>query len=210
MIRVFMADDHPIVRAGLRALLSLAPDITLVGEVGDGRKVLLAMEEPDWAVDVLLLDLSLPRVGGLEVLRRVRARHPDLAVLVLSMYDEEQYADRLLAQGAAGYVSKDRSEEELIAAVRAVARGRVYVSRSVALARLDHPGPPSAPHERLTPREHQVFTLLFDGRTVTDIAAELDLSVSTVSTHVGNIKGKLAVSSVAEIVSYAHRMGLTE
>src|SRR5689334_2632769 len=130
MIRVYVADDHTIMRQGLRKLLREAPDMEVVGESGDGRHVLLAMEQV--ACDVLLLDLSLPRVNGIEVLRRLRETRPALRIVVLSMYAEEQYALRLLREGAAGYVSKDRPSEELFAAIRRAAAGRTYVGPRVA------------------------------------------------------------------------------
>ncbi len=204
MIRVFLADDHPIVRTGLRALLSMADDIEVVGEAVDGRKVLLAAERADWAVDVLVLDISLPQVNGIEVLRRLATLRPALPVLMLSMYAEDQYARRLIDLGAAGYVSKDRSEDELIAAIRTVARGGLYVSRQAARGG----GAPQT--SGLTPRQHQIFTLLVEGQSVTDIAAQLDLTRSTVSTHVGHIKRAFGVRTIGEIVAYAHRMQLTE
>ncbi|MCA9537387.1 MAG: response regulator transcription factor [Myxococcales bacterium] len=206
MIRVFLADDHPIVRTGLKALLSLADDIEVVGEAIDGRKVLLAADSPDWAVDVLVLDISLPQVNGIEVLRRLQETRPEMPVLMLSMYAEDQYARRLVDLGAAGYVSKDRSEDELIAAIRVVAGGGLYISRRAARGA----SAVGEPARDLTPRQHQIFTLLVEGLAVTDIAAQLNLSVSTVSTHVGQIKRALGARTVQEIVSYAHRMDLIE
>lgn len=200
MIRVFLADDHPIVRTGLRALLSTADDITVVGEAVDGRQVLLAAEGDGWDVDVLVLDISLPKVSGIEVLRRLRVMRPGLPVLMLSMYAEDQYARRMVELGAAGYVSKDRSEDELIMAIRMVERGGLFISRRA--ARGERSG--------LTARQHQVFVLLVEGWGVTDIAAQLDVTVSTVSTHVGHIKRAFGVKSIGEIVGYAHRMGLVE
>jgi len=204
MIRVFLADDHPIVRTGLKALLSLADDIAVVGEAIDGRKVLIAAEAEGWPVDVLVLDISLPQVNGIEVLRRLRETRPELPVLMLSMYAEDQYARRLVDLGAAGYVSKDRSEDELIAAIRVVAGGGLYISRRAARTS------GAAGGGGLTPRQHQIFTLLVEGQGVSDIAAQLDVSVSTVSTHVGQIKRTFGVRTVAEIVSYAHRMNLVQ
>jgi DNA-binding NarL/FixJ family response regulator len=209
MIRVFIADDHTILRNGIRTLLSTAPDISVVGEAADGRAVLTAMETTE--CDVLLLDLSLPRVNGAEVLRRVSAGPKPVKTLVLSMYAEDQYGLRMLQAGAAGYLSKDRSEQELIAAIREVARGNRYVTPAVAEQMISKPGAEATlPHTKLTSREYQIFTLLAHGRTISDIAAELDLSAGTVSNHVFHIKEKLAVKSVGEIVGYAHRTGLVE
>jgi DNA-binding NarL/FixJ family response regulator len=206
VIRVFLADDHAIVRHGLRQLIAAQPDMQLVGEASDGRQVLTAAGRSSW--DVLVLDLSLPRVNGTEVLRRLRVELPRLRILVLSMYPESQYAARLLREGAAAYLSKTHAPEEVLAAVRAVARGGTYVSATIAeeLRAADDGGEP--PHASLSAREYQVFTLIFQGSRVSDIAAELDLSASTVSNHVARIKEKLGARSIAEIVNYAHRAGL--
>jgi DNA-binding NarL/FixJ family response regulator len=201
VIRIVLADDHTLVRAGIRQLIATARDMTVVGEAGDGHRAMRLLETT--ACDVLVLDLSLPVLSGTEVLTRAKATWPALAVLILSMYAEEQYARRLLAAGAAGYLAKDRSEDELLAAIRCVAEGRRYLPRA-----LVDVAPTAAPHATLSAREHQIFTLLFQGRTVSEIAAELDLGGSTVSTHVARIKAKLGVRTVTEIVSYAHREGL--
>ncbi len=209
MIRIFLADDHPIVRHGLRQLIEEQPEMKVVGEAADGRQVLLAEGKDEW--DILILDLSLPRVNGIEVLRRLRAERPALRVIVLSMYPEDQYALRLLREGAAAYVSKDQGAGDMLKAIKEVAAGKSYVSAAV--AGKTPPGEHDAglpPHSHLSAREYQVFTLLFQGRTVTEIAAELNLSVSTISNHVSHIKEKLSVRSVAEIVSYAHRAGLVD
>ncbi len=205
MIRVFLADDHPIFRSGVRKVLEDTGTVTVVGEAVDGRQVLLAPDKHTW--DVLLLDVSLPKVSGIEVLRRLHEDHPSLKVLVVSMFPEEQYGARLLAEGARGYVSKSRPPEELVEAIHRVATGARWVGPdSLAPAK----GPAVAPHTQLTAREHQVFTLICQGLTVSDIAAELDLRVSTVSNHLSRVKEKLSAHTVAEIVSYAHRAGLME
>lgn len=206
MIRVFLVDDHPIVRAGLRALLSTAPDIEVVGEANDGHPLISAAQSPDWDVDLVVLDIDLKRLNGLEVLRRMQQIRPDLAILMLSMHAEAQYARRVVALGAAGYVSKDRSPDELISAIRTVAQGRVYLSRRAIMETAPASGAPL--HEALSPRQYQVFSLLVAGHSVTDIAAELNLSVSTVSTHLGHVKDKLKVRTLAEVIGYAHRVGL--
>lgn len=211
MIRVLLADDHAIVLGGLQRLLAESGDVEVVGTASDGRRALQRALREGLAWDVLVLDLSLPRVGGAEVLRRVKAERPDARVIVLSMYPEEQYAAHLLESGADAYVSKASPPERLIEAIRAVASGARWTSSTVA-KRMQESGPeaPALPHRRLTSREHQVFTLLIEGQRVTDIAAQLDLTAGTVSNHVAAIKTKLDAHSVAEIIRYAHRVGLID
>jgi DNA-binding NarL/FixJ family response regulator len=204
MIRVFIADDHRVVRAGLKLLLSTAPDMTVAGEASDGHAVLNALETTP--CDVLLLDLSLPTLNGVEVLRRARDRFPKVHVLILSMYAEEQYALRMMRAGADGYLSKDRSEQEVIQAIRQISEGRPYFTSTVADAVRDQ-GDRSG-HEALSGRENQIFLLIANGRTVSDIAAELDLTASTVSSYLGRIRTKLNVRTTGEIITYAHRAGL--
>lgn len=208
MIRVFLADDHAVVRAGLERVISTTEDMSVIGTASDGRQVLLLAEAgADW--DVLVLDLSLPRVSGMEVLRRLRSLRPSLPILILSMYPEDQYSIRLMREGASAYLSKERSLEELLAAIRRLAAGGTYLTDSQAAQIIEAPAESERPpHARLSAREHQVFVLIINGRTVSEIAAELDLSTSTVSTHLSRIKDKLGARSIAEVVSYAHRAGL--
>lgn len=205
MMKIFIADDHPIVRHGLRQLLSGQSGMSVVGEAADGRQVLLAEGKEKW--DVLILDLSLPRVSGIEVLRRLHAERPELRILVLSAYPEDQYALRLLHEGASGYLAKERAPEELLSALHVVARGGTYVSPGVEERAHDR-ATNAPPHASLSAREYQVFVLIFQGHTVSEIAAELNLSVSTVSNHLGKVREKLAVRTLGEIVGYAHRAGL--
>jgi two-component system, NarL family, invasion response regulator UvrY len=209
MIRVYIADDHAVVRHGLRQLVESSGDMILAGEAADGRDLLAAAETGSW--DVLVLDLSLPKVSGFEALRRLRELRPKLAVVVLSMYAEEQYAVPVMRAGAAAYLSKDRPGEELLSAIRKAARGGTYVTETVAEQMLRAPGKAEKlPHETLTAREYQIFTLIIHGSTVSEIAAELDLTAGTVSGHLQKVKVKLGAHSVAEIVSYAHRQGFID
>jgi DNA-binding NarL/FixJ family response regulator len=204
MIRIFIADDHPIVRQGLRELISRQPDMQVVGEAEDGHAVVNAESRSTW--DVLLLDLSLPRLSGVEVVRRLRAERATTRIVVLSMYPEDQYAGKLLEEGASAYLSKSLPPQEVLRALRAVAAGEVYARPG-----RERSDPPAGePHKTLSPRESQVFMRITQGRTVTEIAAELDLSVSTVSTHVTNIKNKLKARSIGDIINYAHRVGAVE
>lgn len=208
MTRIFIADDHEVVRRGLRDVLQDIGGFEVVGEAANGRQVLDRKDYDTW--DVLILDLSLPKVNGPEVLRRLRMRRPDLPVIVLSMYPEDQYAAQLLAAGASAYLSKDRPVEEVVSAVHAVVSGQRFVSDRVA-SRIREPGASEdAPHLSLTSREHQVFMLLIQGQCVSDIAAELDIHSSTVSNHLARIREKLNARSVADIVNYAHEAGLVE
>jgi two-component system, NarL family, invasion response regulator UvrY len=209
MIRVFIADDHAIVRHGLRQLIESSGDMQFEGEAIDGRELLTAAETSTW--DVLILDLSLPRVSGLEALKRLREARPSLAIVVLSMYSEEQYAVPVMRAGAAAYLSKDRPGEELLAAIRKAAQGGTYLTEKVADQVLRAPARgEKLPHETLTAREYQIFTLIVHGSTVSEIAAELDLTAGTVSGHLQKVKAKLGAHSIAEIVSYAHRMGFVD
>ena len=205
MIRIFIADDHPIVRQGLRQLIERQGDMQVVGEANDGHAVVNAEDRESW--DILLLDLSLPLLSGVEVVRRLRAERATMRIVVLSMYPEEQYAPRLMQEGASAYLSKSLPPQEVIRALRAVAAGEVYTSPK--RERSDIP-PGENAQKSLSAREHQIYMRLFQGRTVTEIAAELDLSVSTVSTHVTNIKGKLNARSIGDIINYAHRFGVVE
>lgn len=200
MIRVFVADDHPIVRHGIVHVLRELGGFEVVGEADNGRQVLTspALDR----CDVLVLDLSLPRVSGAEVLRRVKERLPRLPVVVLSAHPEEQFAWRVLADGAAAYVSKDRPPAELIAAVRSAASGQGLAPGPTPRA-ADGPA-----HATLSAREHQVFLMIVAGRAVSEIAAELDLHSSTVSNHLAKIRAKLGVATVSEMVRYAYEVGL--
>jgi DNA-binding NarL/FixJ family response regulator len=208
MIKVFIADDHAIVRHGLRELIASASDMQVVGEASDGRQLLNVAETLD--ADVVILDLSLPRVNGPEVLKRLRAQRPSLPVLVLTMYPEDQYAVALLRNGAAAYLCKDRPSHELLDAIRKVASGKTYFTETIAQRFLASDDSGEPPHAKLTAREHQVFTLIIQGRSSSEIAAELDLTASTVSNHLAKIKEKLDAHSLADIVRYAYRAGLID
>lgn len=201
MTRVFLADDHPMVRLGLRQILTEVGGFEVIGEAADGRKVLSSPELG--GCDVLVLDLSLPVISGLEVLRRVRNQHPGLAVVVHSMHAESLFRRRVLDAGAVAFVAKDAPPAELLEAVRRA--GRSMTSDDAAEHEASGAVPP---HEQLTAREHEVFVLVLLGRQVTDIAAELDVHASTVSNHLAKVRQKLGVRTTAEIVHYAYGAGL--
>jgi len=208
MLKVAIVDDHKIVRVGFRELLNEDADIVVCFEAASGEE---AMEQlRSTACDVLLLDISLPGKSGVDVLRAVRQRYPEVHVLMLSGYPEESYALSMIRNGAGGYLSKDCEQPELIKAIRTVALGRRYVSPKTAELLADElSGVRSAePHEALSEREFQVFLRLAQGESVTDIAENLHLSVKTVSTYRTRLIEKLDVTSNAELAAYAIRHGL--
>jgi DNA-binding NarL/FixJ family response regulator len=204
MIRVLLADDHAIVRAGLRELLADTGDIVVAGEATDGRSVIERVRERDY--DVAVLDLSMPGRNGIELIRQVRQEKPRLRILVLSMHSEQQYAVRALRAGACGYLTKDSAAEELVAAIRRVAGGGAYVSpetaQRLALDAAD-PASDAAAHTRLSDREFQVFRMIAAGASVSEIAGRLSLSVKTVSTHKSRIMEKMDLANTAALIRYA-------
>ena len=204
MIRIMLADDHALVRDGLRRILEQDPELQVVGEADDGRSLLEHLATTP--TDVVVLDLNMPEMGGIEALRQMRARFPRTSVLIVSMFAEDATAARLLRLGAAGYLTKGRSAGELVDAVKKVASGVRYITPSLASHLLEASEAP--PHERLTEREHQVFLLLEAGKSPSDVAIELGVSASTVSTYIARIRKQLGVTTVGEIVRYAARVGL--
>jgi len=205
MIRIAVADDHAIVRKGLRQIISDANDLSVDGEAGSADELftLLRAGRPD----VVVLDLTLGNRDGIDVLKRIRSEYPRLPVLILSMHAEDLFGVRALRAGAAGYVQKENAPEELLVAIRRVAAGRKYVSAKMAehiAADMTRGGEEVLPHERLSDREFEIFRLLGSGKTVTDIAHTLNLSVKTVSTHRGRILEKTGLRDIAEIVDYVH------
>ena len=203
MIRVLVADDHAVVRRGVMQILTEAPGVVVAGEAGTGRQVLEMVREQDY--HLLVMDIGMPEGSGLEVLQELQTLAPDLPVLILSVYPEQQYAIRALSAGASGYLTKESAPDELVAAIRVIRRGGKCVSRSLAqtLAEDLRRETPAEPHARLSNREHQVLTKLAAGSSVSDIAAELALSVKTISTYRARILDKLQLSSTAEIIRYA-------
>ncbi len=203
MIRTLIVDDHKIVREGLIQILRETPDICVVGEAGNGREALqkLRVSTPD----VVLLDVSMPEMDGMASIHAIKQEYPKLPVLVLSMYPEEQYAIRFLKVGAAGYLTKESASDELIEAIRKVAGGGRYVTGSLAdrlageLGRHPHQGDLAA----LSDRELQTLRLLAAGQTLSETAAQLSLSVKTISTYRARILTKLGLRSTAELIRYA-------
>lgn len=210
MIRILIADDHPLIREGLKRVLAQCTDVEVVDEAKDGEEAVLKSKDP--TVDVLTLDVSMPGPGFLEVLRRVKAHRPDLQVLALSVQPEEQYAVRALRAGAAGYLTKNHSSDELAKAIRQVASGRKYVTASLAEKLAVELGAPAGkePHETLSEREYQVFCLLGAGKTVAEVADKLALSPKTVSTYRTRIMEKMNLESNAALMRYAISRDLAE
>jgi two-component system invasion response regulator UvrY len=204
MIRLLIADDHPVVREGLRRIVAEQPWMTVVGEATSGEEVLVRARSTK--ADVLLLDVSMPGRGFLEILREIRIEQPQLRVLVLSMHPEEQYAVRALRAGADGYLTKNHSPEQLVEAIRKVVRGGKYVSASLAerLAQDLALGSGGGPHhEALSNREYEVLCLLGSGRSVKETAGELGVSPKTVSTYRARVLEKMQLASNADLVRYA-------
>jgi DNA-binding NarL/FixJ family response regulator len=208
--RVVIADDHAIVREGLRRILAADRSFAVLGEAKDGHEVLAAVRAGGF--DVLLLDLSMPGRSGIELVRQVKAERPEVRVLVLSMFDERQYAERAIRAGAAGYLTKDTASTQLVAALRKVAAGGLFITPEVAeaLAAGLQTSEQDVPHKRLSDREYQVFLRLAAGDSVTAIGQRLHLSVKTVSTHKTNILEKMKLGSLAELVRYAVAHDLPE
>lgn len=209
MIRVLVVDDHAVVRRGLIQILSEASDMVTAAEASNGREALQALDQEHF--DVVVLDISLPDMDGIEVLKQARSRQPGLAVLILSIHSEKQYALRVLKAGASGYLSKDSSPDELVSAIRKVASGQRYVSLSLAERLVEQVGPnaPEKPaHETLSDREYEVMCLLAAGKTVSEIANQLSLGVTTVSSYRTRILRKLGLKNTAEIIRYALERGL--
>ncbi|OGA28865.1 MAG: DNA-binding response regulator [Betaproteobacteria bacterium RIFCSPLOWO2_02_FULL_65_24] len=208
MIRIVIADDHTIVREGLKQVLSAAPDLAVVGEAQNGNEVLQRVREMDF--EVLLLDMSMPGKSGTELIRQVHSEKPKVRILVLSMHQEEQYAVRAIKAGASGYLTKESASAQLVSAIRKVGAGGAFISSAVAeqLALGAMPQSEGPPHSLLSDREFQVLRMLASGQSVTEIAEELHLSVKTVSTHKARMMQKLGVSSPAELIRYAmaHRL----
>jgi two-component system invasion response regulator UvrY len=210
MLRICIADDHAIVRKGLKQILSETADLVVADEAATGQELLNKVAKGRF--DVVLLDISMPGRNGLEILKELRAERPKLPVLILSIYPEEQYAVRALKSGAAGYLTKESAPEELIAAIRRISQGKKYVTASLAekLAAYLETDLEKPPHESMSNREFSILCMIGAGKSVSEIAGDLRLSVKTISTYRGRILKKLGLKNNAEIMKYAIRNGLTE
>ena len=202
-IRILIADDHPIVREGYKKILMSQPDMDVTGEAGNGQEVLDLIQKKDF--ELILLDISMPGRSGLEILKELKSQKPHLPVMILSIYPEEQYAVRAFRDGASGYLTKASTPKELISAIRKVSQGGRYVTEALAekLTYFLHGDAEKAPHEKLSDREYQVMLLIASGKTVTQIAEELCLSVKTISTYRARILEKMGLRNNAELIRYA-------
>ena len=207
MIKVLIADDHPIVRQGLKQILSEANDISVAGEAETAQEALNKVWETKF--DVVLLDISMPGRSGIEIISEIRADKSKPSVLILTSFPEEQYAVRALKSGASGYLVKKSAPDELITAIKKVSEGGKYISSSLAekLAFNLESGE-KAPHEKLSNREYQIMCMIASGKTLTGIADELSLSIKTISTHRSRFLEKMSMKNNAEIIHYAIKAGL--
>lgn len=212
MIRIVLADDHTILRSGLRAVLERHPDLQVVGEAADGRQALQCTEQLH--PDVIVMDVAMPILNGIEAARQIAAKHPEIAIVVLSMHADEGYVLRALKAGARGYLLKDSAEGDLITAIHAVTEGKAFFSPAISrmlvddyMRQLQQRGVEDS-YELLTNREREILQLLAEGKSNKDIARLLDLSLYTVETHRSNLLSKLNLHSVPELMLYAIRKGV--
>jgi DNA-binding NarL/FixJ family response regulator len=210
LIRILIADDHPVVRQGIRQIVGATHDIVVAEDVTDGRQVLDATRAT--SPDLILLDLSMPGLEGLDVLKLLKREQPRTPVLVLTMHSEGQFAVRALKAGAAGYLTKDSAPDELVDAIRKVVAGGRYVSTWLAEKLVDHLGPDSERprHERLSDREYQVLRMIAAGKSTRDISTLLSLSIKTVGTYRARIFEKMGFRTTAEVATYVIRNRLAE
>jgi two-component system invasion response regulator UvrY len=210
MIKILIADDHAIVREGLKQIISETPDMAVVAEASNGEDVLEKVSVNKY--DVILLDISMPGRSGLDILRQLKIEKPKLPIMMLSVHPEEQYAVRALRAGASGYLTKESAPDELIAAIRKISQGRKYVSSSLAEKLAYELGidVKKLRHEVLSDREFQVMCMFASGKTVKEIAAELSISIPTIRTYRIRILEKMKMKNIAEIIHYAVKQGLVD
>jgi DNA-binding NarL/FixJ family response regulator len=207
--RILLADDHALVRRGLRLILDAEPDLTVVAEAADGAEAVALVGEG--GVDLAILDIAMPRMTGLQAAREISARAPDVRILVLSMYDNEQYLFEALKAGASGYVLKSVADQDLLAACRATMRGEPFLYPAAVNALIqDHLRRDSVPERILTPREEEIVKLIAEGNSTKEIADLLVISAKTVDRHRANILAKLGMRDRLALTRYAIRAGLVE
>ena len=210
-MRIIIADDHALIRKGLKEILQQVEGLLLLDEAQNGSELLLKIEENDY--DIIVLDISMPGKSGLDILKDLRNIKPEIPVLILSVYPEEQYAIRVLKAGAAGYLTKDSAPDELVSAIKKIVNGGKYISDSLAemlASEVKGGGVIKQPHENLSDREFQVMKMLAIGKTIKEISEELFLSPKTVSTYRTRIYDKMKFDSKAELTGYAMKNGLVD
>jgi len=209
MISLIIADDHAIVRHGLKQLLALVPDITILGEAGGGHELQDILAKTP--CDVVLLDMNMPGLAGVDLIKWICAKYPELSILILSMHVEGQIASRALKAGAQGYLTKDSEPEILVEAIRKVSAGGKFIDAAlIETLVFDHDPKSSAPHEVLSERELQVFLMLSSGKTISEIASELFLSIKTISTHKLRLMRKMKLQTSTDLIRYAIRHQLID
>ena len=210
MVRIVVCDDHTIVREGLKQILSGQSDFEVVAEAADGHEAMKRVRELEF--DVLLLDMSMPGKSGVDLIKQVKSEKPKLRILVLTMHEEHQYAVRAIRAGASGYLTKEGASSQLVTAIRKVASGGAYISAEVAeqLALNAMPDSQGPLHAALSDREFQVFRMIAEGKSVSEIAERLNLSVKTVSTHKANLLQKMNMTTQGELIRYALENNLVE
>lgn len=210
MIKILMADDHAIVREGLKQILADVPDMKIAGEAASGDDVLAMLRADNW--DILLLDIAMPGKNVLELIKLAKQKNPQQPILILSMYPEDQYAIRMLKSGADGYLTKESAPDQLVAAIRKVAKGGKYISATMTDKLIEelNPDQNKLPHTKLSDREYQVFLAVAQGRRTSEIAQDMTLSVKTISTFRTRLMAKMHLHSTADIICYALKHGLLD
>lgn len=210
MIKILIADDHAIVRRGLKEIISETPDMLVAAEAESGCAAIQKVEENNY--DVILLDISMPGKNGLDILKQIKRKNPKLPILMLSVHPEEQYAVRSFRAGASGYLTKGSAPDELIAAIRKISKGGKFVNASLAerLVYELEPNNDKPRHQMLSDREYQVMCMFASGKTLKETAEELALSIQTISTYKTRILDKMGMHSIAEVIRYAVQYGLVE
>jgi two-component system, NarL family, invasion response regulator UvrY len=210
VIKILIADDHAIVRAGLKQILAEVSDMKVCGEASTGDEVLKMIRQEDW--DILLLDISMPGKNVLELIKLAKLQNPRQPILILSMYPEDQYAIRMLKSGADGYLTKESAPDQLVAAIRKVAKGGKFISAAMTEKLIEelNPEPKHILHTNLSDREYMVFLALARGKRITDIANDMSLSVKTISTFRSRLMAKMELQSGADIVYYALKHNLLD
>ena len=208
MLKILVVDDHPVVRRGLKQILTEEADIVVVGEAQNSSEVFDLVRTHDW--DAVLLDITMPGRGGLDILKELKRKHPKLPVLILSMHPEDQYAVRALKEGAAGYMNKECAPDELIGAIRKIVRGGKYVSPTLAEKLAFMMDSQTPLHDSLSTREFQVLLMFASGKTLSQIAEEMSLSIKTIATYRARILEKMKMKNNAELIRYAIKHNLVQ